>query len=60
MEQIFTLRIIIEKWLSHQTPLVLSFIDYEQTLDSADKRTLVNAQSLNGIVDKFIKTISAI
>jgi len=32
-DQIFTLRLIIEKFLSYRTPLVLSFIDYEQSFD---------------------------
>ena len=32
-DQIFTLRFIIEKNLSYQTPLVLSFIDYEQVFE---------------------------
>ena len=30
VDQVFTLRLIIEKCLRCQTPLVLSFIDYEQ------------------------------
>jgi len=38
--QIFSLRSIIEKCLSCQMPLVLSFIDYQQVFDSADRRAL--------------------
>ena len=38
VDQIFTLRLIIEKCLCYQTPLVLSFIDYEQTFDVVDRR----------------------
>ena len=30
VDQIFALRLIIEKSLSHQTPFVLSFIDYSK------------------------------
>ena len=37
---------IIEKCLSFQTPLVLSFIDYEQAFDSVDRRDLVKVLSL--------------
>ena len=33
VDQIFTLRLIIEKCFRCQTPLVLSFIDYEQAFD---------------------------
>ena len=40
VDQIFTLRLIIEKCLSHQTLLVLSLIAYEQALNSADRRAL--------------------
>ena len=36
VDQVFTLRLIIEKSLRCQTPLVLSFIDYEQAFDSVD------------------------
>ena len=38
VDQIFTLILIIEKCLSCQTPLVLCFIDYEQMLNSFDRR----------------------
>ena len=34
VDQVFTLRLIIEKSLRCQTPLVLSFIDYEHAFDS--------------------------
>ena len=37
VDQIFTLRLVIERWLSYQTPLVLSFIDYKQEFDSVDR-----------------------
>ena len=38
VDQIFTLRLIIEKSLSYQTPLVLIFIDYKQAFNSVDKK----------------------
>ena len=40
VDLIFTHWLIIEKSLSCQTPLVLSFIDYEQPFDSFDRRGL--------------------
>ena len=40
VEQVFTLRLIIEKSLCCQTPLVLSFMDFEQAFDSVDRIAL--------------------
>ena len=40
VDQIFTLSLIIEMCLSLQTPLVLSYIDYEQAFDYVDRRAL--------------------
>jgi len=59
VNQIFTLRLIIEKCPSCKTPLILSFIDYEQAFDSVDRRALAKVLSLYGIPDKYIKVISA-
>ncbi|XP_065567297.1 uncharacterized protein LOC136031557 [Artemia franciscana] len=59
VDQVFTLRLIIEKFLRCQTPLVLSFFDYEQAFDSADRRALAKVLSLYGIPDKYIKVIYA-
>ena len=56
----FTLRLIIEKCLSCQTPLVLSFIDYEHAFDLADKKALAKVLSLYGMPDIYIKVISVI
>ena len=50
VDQVFTLGLIIEKYLCCQTPLVLSSIDYEQAFDSVDGRAL----SLYGIPEKHI------
>ena len=58
--QILSYKLIIEKYLSHQTPFVLSFLDYEQIFDSADKRSLTKVLSLYSISDKYNKVISAI
>ena len=59
VNQIFTLRVIIEKYLRCQTPLVLSFIDYEQAFDYVDRRALAKVLSLYSIKEKYIKVISA-
>ena len=42
-----------------QTPLILSFMDYEQAFDSVDRRALAKVLSLYGILEKHIKVISA-
>ena len=59
VDQVFTLRLTIEKSPRCQTPLVLSFIDYEQAFDSVDRRALVKVLFLYGIPDKYIKVICA-
>jgi hypothetical protein len=46
--------------LSYQTPLVLSFTDYEQAFNSVDRTALVNILSLYGTPNKYTKVISAI
>ncbi|XP_065565855.1 uncharacterized protein LOC136030711 [Artemia franciscana] len=59
VDQIFTLRLIIEKCLSRQTPLVISFTDFEQVFDSVDKRAFAKVLSLYGIPGKYINVTSA-
>ena len=59
VDQISTLRLIIEKCLSCQTPLVLSFIHNEQAFDSIDRRALAKVFSLYGIPEEYIKLICA-
>ena len=45
-----TFRLIIEKCLGLRTPLVVSFIDYEQAFNSADRRALTKVLFLYAIV----------
>ena len=52
VSQVFILRLIIEQSICSQTPLVLSFIDYEQAFDSVDRRALAKVLSFYGIPDK--------
>ena len=54
-----TLKLIIQKCLSSQMPLFFSFVDYEHTIDSADRRVLAEVLSLYVLPDKYIKIISA-
>ena len=59
VDQVFTLRLIIEKFFRRQTPLVLSLIDYEQAFDSVDRRALTKVLSLGGVPEQYIKVICA-
>ena len=52
IDQIFTFILIIEKCLSHEPPLVLSFMDYEQAFDSADRRAWAKVLSLYDYMKK--------
>ena len=60
VNQILTLRLIIKKYLSYRTPLVLSFIYREQSFDSVDKKSLAKVLYLYGKPEKQIKVIFAI
>ena len=51
---------MIEKSLRCQTPLVLSFIDYEQAFDSVDRTALTKVLLLYDIPEKYIKVICAV
>ena len=55
----FNLRLIIEKSFRFKTPLVLSFIDYEQAFDSVNRKALTKVLSLYGIPEKYIKVVCA-
>ena len=59
VDQFCTPRLIIKKCLSYQTPLILSFIDYEQAFDSVDRRVLTKVLSLYDILSNHLKVISA-
>jgi len=52
IDQIVTLRLNIEKCLSCQTPFVLCFIEYEQAVNSVDRRALAKVLSVYGIPEK--------
>ena len=43
----------------NQTPLVLTFVDYEQAFESVDSRALAKVLSLYGMPEKYIEVISA-
>jgi hypothetical protein len=47
--KIFIIGLIIKQCLSDSTPLVLRFIDYEEAVDSVDRRALLKVLFMCGI-----------
>ena len=60
IDQIFILRLIIEKCLNYETPLILGFKDYERAFNSVNKRALSKVLSFYDVPEKQMKVISAI
>ena len=59
VDQIATLRIIIEQSIEWNSPLYLNFIDYEKAFDSVDRDTIWQLLSSYGIPQKIITMIKA-
>ena len=57
VEQIFTLRNIIEQSLEWNASLYACFIDYEKAFDSVHRETLWKIMSAYGIPPKFIRLV---
>ena len=53
-DHIATLRIIIEQSLEWQSPLYMTFVDFEKAFDSVDRETIWKLMSHYGIPSKFI------
>ena len=56
-DQIATLRIIVEQSIEWNSPLFISFIDYEKAFDSVDRDILWKLLNHYGVPDKFINLI---
>ena len=54
IDHIATLRIIIEQSLEWQSPLYMTFVDFEKAFDSVDRDTIWKLMSHYGIPHKFI------
>ena len=54
IDHIATLRIIIEQSLEWQSPLYMTFVDFEKAFDSVDRETIWKLMSHYGIPHKFI------
>ena len=59
IDQIATLRIIIEQSIEWNSQLYLNFIDYEKAFDSVDRETIWKLLSSYGIPQKIINLIKA-
>ena len=59
VDQIATLRIIVEQSLEWNSPLLINFIDYEKAFDSVDRETLWKIMRHYGIPDKLVKLVKA-
>ena len=57
IEQIATLRIIVEQSLEFDSSLYINFVDYEKAFDSLDRDTLWKLLQHYGIPEKFITLI---
>lgn len=57
IDHIGTLRIIIEQSIEWQTPLYMTFIDFEKAFDSVDRETIWKLMQHYGIPQKLINII---
>jgi hypothetical protein len=57
IDQINTLRIIIEQSLEFHSPLYLMFVDYKRVFDSINRECIWNALRERGLPNKFINLI---
>ena len=59
-DQIFNLRIIIEKAREHQTPLYIAFIDYKKAFDSVKHRKLWTVLREMGVDSQVVKVFKSL
>ncbi len=58
-DQIATFRIITEQSIEYNSPVYVSFIDFEKALDSVDRETLWKLMAHYGIPPEFISIIKS-
>ena len=58
VDQIFTLRRILEQVLEHRIPLLITFVDFEKAFDSIDREGLWKIMATYGIPSKYIRVIA--
>ena len=59
IDQICTLRVIIEQSLEWNSSLYVNFVDYEKAFDSVDRETLWKLLRFYGIPEKFVTLIKS-
>jgi hypothetical protein len=60
IDQVNTLRIILEQFNENRSSLYLIFIDFEKSFDSINRNKMWNAMKIFGIPDKIIRLIKEI
>jgi hypothetical protein len=60
VDQIFTLRQILEQRHAHQRPSIVVFLDIRAAFDSIDRTTLWNCLTKNGVPNKFVNMLKAL
>src|SRR5579871_5851057 len=60
IDQIFTLRTIIEESVEMQSPLIINFIDFQKAFDSLHRPTLWNILTSYGFPTKYLNIIKAL
>ena len=57
IDQIATLRIIVEQTIEWQAPLYICFVDFEKAFDSVDRQTIWNLLRHYGVPEKLVEII---
>ena len=59
VDQIFTLRTIIEESVEHQSQLIINFVDFQKAFDSIHRPSLWNILEIYGFQPKYVNIIKA-
>ena len=60
IDQIATLRVIVEQTIEWQTPLYICFVDFEKAFDSIDRQTIWNILLHYGVPIKMVNIIKTL
>lgn len=60
VDQIFTLRLILEHRRAYARPTIIVFLDIRAAFDAVDREALWNCLLLNGVPSKFVRIMKAL